>query len=207
MPAVVPPPAAPQAPPMAAPHMAAPHMAAPPMAAPPQAPVVPPPTAPVAPPQMQMPAMPAPPQAAQAPAAPPQVPVTPTAQAAPPQAPAAAPAATNQKSGKKPSTTSDPTNAGAIQVDPKAAQFQAALAKAIKEIGGVLDAHSDYFDELYEQQAGMTRVLTTILAVQLALAEQAGIDRSMLAKCIKAMGEDAPADFLKEFAGVEEDTE
>jgi hypothetical protein len=113
-----------------------------------------------------------------------------------------------QAGGKRPSTASDPTNAGTKAApatpDPKAAQFQAALAKALKGVGDTVTAHGESLEEVQEQLAGMTRVLAVILSTQLAMAEQAGIDRNMLAKCIKAMGDSAPVDFLEQFAEAEE---
>lgn len=158
--------------------------------------VVPPPAAPQqqvlsAPPQrpqVSMPSMPAMPGQVQqqAPQMPPQMPQqlqAPQAQAAP--------------SGKRPSTLSDPTNAGAkVPVDPRAAQFNQQLAQVLKDVRDTISAQGELIESLEGQLAGMTRILTTVLAVQLAVSEQGGLDRTLLAKCIKAMGEEAPEDFL-----------
>ena len=183
MPAVQPPPAA-----MPQQVAAPPQMPAP--AAPPAAPMM----APVVPAQVAMPTMQVP---VATPQMPPQVMTTPAATVAtPPPA-----------GGKRPSTTTDPTNAGNAVVtppNPKAAQFQQQLAKVIKGMSDTLGVHGESLDEVQEQLAGMTRVLAVILSTQLAMAEQGGIDRNMLAKCIKAMGDSAPVDFLELFTEAEE---
>lgn len=129
-----------------------------------------------------------------APPAPPAAPVVPAAPAAPATQP-------KKKGGKKPSTASDPTNAGSKAMD---TQFQQQLAKVLKELSGVSATQADSIEDVREQLAGMTRILTTILSVQLVMAEQAQIDRDMLAKCIKAMGDTAPEDFLGLFEETEE---
>ncbi len=182
MPTVVPPqvpPAAIAAPPVTAP--VAPVVTAPqiPAAAPVAAPMPPPITMPAAAPQQPVRApttKAAPTAVVPAPAAPAPAPATPAPQIAVPGLPAA-----------------EPTAAAVAAGGPQLMTLMQAVAGSLKQLAETSQQTQQWLEQ---QQGAQGQLLSTILLVQLALAEQANIDAAALGKFINQMDPNAVANFL-----------
>lgn len=216
------PPAAPQMPqgaPMGMPPVVPPQTPQAPYQAPPQGyqqmqmPMGPPATAgypaPQMPPVVAPPAAPAPqmpPPMAMAPQAPPQTPYMPP-MVAPPMAPPA-----GQQVVRTPVTKAAPAAVTPPQAAPQQAlaapagqgqqvlQIQTQIAESLKKLADTSQKTQEWLEQ---QQIGQAQILHTILSVQLAMAEQAGIDATTLAKCVKAMDKDTVSKFLEALGSTE----
>lgn len=169
LPAVVPPqaPQAMQMPPVAPPAVQMPQ------AAPPAAPPVQMPTQQVPPVQM-------PPQAAMAP---PQAPPQPPA----PQ-PARQPVTDANRAAKAAAPPQTPVGGA-----PNMLQIQQQVAASLKQLADTSEKTQKWLEE---QHLGQTQLLSTVLVIQLYMAEQAGIDAETMVKGIKMLGPEAVTSFL-----------
>lgn len=77
-------------------------------------------------------------------------------------------------------------------------QIQQQVATTLQKLAETSQKTQEWLEQ---QQAAQGRLLSTILLVQLALAEQANIGAPMLAKIIKQMDPNAVPSFLEALAG------
>ena len=203
-----------------APQAQAPMPAAP-AAAPAMAPAMPPqPAAPAMPPQPAAPAMPQPVSSPQVPlnmqvvgnqpvmppTAMPQQPVAapaPQPVMAPPPAPAPQPVVAPSvpaMPAPQPVTVSDPTNTGSMI--PKKLD---GIIEALKQVVEVSESNQAWIEEVHDHALGTNRVLSTVLLLQLVLAEQQGFDQNLLVKLMLSKDPSTIEEFLKNFATAEDE--
>jgi hypothetical protein len=73
-----------------------------------------------------------------------------------------------------------------------------AVATSLKQLADTSQKTQAWLEQ---QQSAQATMLTTILTVQLAMAEQAGIDSTTLAKCIQQMDDQTVINFLHALQG------
>lgn len=151
-------------------------------------------------PQMpQMPQMPSPPQMMSQQAAPP----PPQPQSVPPLMPAVQPAVP-QAPPPQPVTAADPNNKG-IDLAATIPKQLAGIIKAIKAISEVNENTQAWIEEVHEHALGTSRVLATVVLMQLVLAEQTGFSPDVLMKLMLAKPDNTVENFLKHFITEEEE--
>jgi hypothetical protein len=72
-------------------------------------------------------------------------------------------------------------------------QIQQQVAASLKQLADTSEKTQKWLEE---QQLGQAQLLSTILVIQLYMAEQAGIDAATMAKGIKLMDPEAVGKFL-----------
>ena len=109
----------------------------------------------------------------------------------PPQAP--------QPQPRQPSTVSDPGPA-APPADPAPRAPKGTksvdLTAVLKAVHESLEKHTKLLQETHETQLGVSRMVHTLLALQLLAAEQSGMKPEVLAKMVKNIGEQTAVDFM-----------
>ena len=182
-PAMPPQPAQPQMPqqPAMPPQPAAPAVAGPTM---PQMPAAP--AAPVAPAQPQMPQQP-------------QMPPTPQPIAQPVAPPPQQPQIAQPVPPPQPVTAADPNNAGA-ELGTSIPQKLDGILKALKKVAEVGESNQEWIEEIHDHSLGNSRVLHTLLLMQLVIIEQMqGFDMGVLVKLMQSKDANTVESFLKNF--------
>ena len=142
-------------------------------------------------PQMpQQPVMPPAPQPIAQPVSPPPQPQAP-AQPMPPPPP-------------QPVTASDPTNAGS-SLGATIPQQLEGVVKALKKVAEVGESNQEWIEEIHDAALGNTKLLSTLLLMQLTLAEQQGMDSEVLVKLMLSKDPETVETFLGNFEEEEEE--
>lgn len=161
--------------------------------------------------QPQQPQQPMMPQQPQQPPQQPMMPQQPVMPPAPQQQPAPAPQPQPQAQQfvappPQPVTTSDPGNAGA-GLGASIPQKLDGLIKAMKKVAEVGESNQEWIEEIHDHSLGNSRVLHTLLLMQLVIIEQQGLDPSMLVKLMLSKPQETVETFLETFAEEEEEEE
>jgi hypothetical protein len=79
------------------------------------------------------------------------------------------------------------------------------IIKALKKIAEVGDANQEWIEEVHDHALGNSRLMSTLLLMQLVIAEQQGFDMGVLVKLMLSKDDDTVETFLQNFAEEEED--
>lgn len=103
----------------------------------------------------------------------------------------------------QPVTSSDPTNTGS-SLGTSIPQKLSGILKAIRQVVEVSESTQAWIEEVHDHALGNSRVLETLLLLQLVIAEHTGMDQDILVKLMLSKAPGTVEEFLRNFSEEEE---